>query len=158
MAHSITGKNMRFWKLRLKTTAFLLALVLLGPHENVLAGRFERSWSEDPRRGGPHCVILSRTGEHHSYKNVRNLTHPQLNDLSDVELVRTRRGTEVLLSRYYCERFFSSDPQDQFVPMTNDIYWYDKREFFHESELIPIDQWRTRYIYEKSDGSMSAPN
>lgn len=153
MAYLVTGKNMSIWKPRFKVTALLLALVLLGQHENVLAAQFERSWNEDPRHGGAHCAIYSRADRYHRYKNARDLVRPQLNDLSEVELVDRRRGKKVLLSRHYCERFFSSDPQEQFVPMTNDIYWYDKREFFHESELIPIDQWRTRYIYEKSDGS-----
>jgi len=153
MAYSVTGKNMSIWKPGFKASALLLALFLLGQHENVLAGQFERSWGEDPRLGGPHCVIYSRADSYHQYMNVRTLTHPLLSDLSGAEIVRKSRGTGVLLSRYYCDRFFSSDPQDQFVPRTNHILWYDKREFFHESELIPLDQWRTRYIYEKSDGS-----
>ncbi|MEN5206955.1 hypothetical protein ABE493_02355 [Stenotrophomonas terrae] len=153
MAHSVTGKNVSAWKSRCKTAALLVVLVLLGQSGDVPAGQFERSWSEDPRRGGLHCVILSRADSYHLYKNLGNLIRPQLNDLSDVELVSEKRGAVVILNRHYCERFFSTDPQDQYVRKANDIYWYDKREFFHESELIPIDQWRTRYIYEKSDGS-----
>ena len=153
MAHLVKGKDMSVWKQRFRAPALLAVLFFFGQNESALAWQFERSRGEDPMLGGPNCVIFSRADSYHHYRNVRDLTHPQLDDLSGVELVSAKRGRAVLLSRYYCQRFFSSAPQDQFVPMTNGVYWYDKREFFHESELTPIDQWRTRYIYEKSDGS-----
>ncbi len=153
MACLVTDKGMSCWKRRFKSIALLAALIFLGKNWSARAGQFERSWNEDPERGGSHCVVFSRTENYHRYRNVQNVMRPQLNDLSDVELVSAQRGKEVLLSRHYCERFFSVDPADQFVRKSTGMYWYDKREFFHESELVPIDQWRTRYIYEKSEGS-----
>lgn len=57
------------------------------------------------------------------------------------------------LNRAQCERFLNPE-SEFFAPTRNSYRWYDKSEFFHESELVPLEQWTTRYIYVNSFPSM----
>lgn len=129
----------------------LLALSAFQSGE-AIALAAERDWSEDPKRGDDHCLLISKTDQFHQRDGSKVLVNPLVSELDKEELVKGGRKW-LYVNRYYCERFFSDSPSDRFIKRANDIYWYDKYEFFHESELVPVDHWKTRYIYSKSSYS-----
>ncbi len=69
------------------------------------------------------------------------------------ETRRIERALGLRLNRAQCERFLNPNAQ-YFSETYNDSFWYDKSEFIHESELVPIERWTTRYIYLNSYLSM----
>ncbi|WP_269792302.1 hypothetical protein [Stenotrophomonas sp. Iso1] len=135
------------------STNFLQKLLLLHalPFGVAIAQPVERDWSEDPKSKLVHCALFSKGSQYHQYENSNYAERPEAADLGNGEHFSEDKWLRI--NRYYCERFFSEDPRDRFITMRSGVHWYDKREFFHESELVSVDYWRTRYIYEKSDPS-----
>lgn len=115
------------------------------------ARSIERDRNEDPNSTEPHCMIVSKTSSYHQYRGTRSVEFPKAADLGKGKLLDG--GEWLRINRYFCERFFSKDPNDRFVTRRGSLNWYDKNEFYHESELIPVDHWRTRYVYSKSSTS-----
>lgn len=133
------------------TSVRIMALVMIVYSSAAQAELVERDWNEDPNSTEPHCMIFSKASYFHEYKNIKSVSSPKAEDLGEGKLFKG--GIQLLVNRYFCERFFSGDPLNRFISRGGNFYWYDKNEFYHESEAISIDQWRTRYIYSKSSPS-----
>src|SRR5690606_7656710 len=110
------------------------------------------------------CMIVSRSGTYHVYENFARIHAPSIDQLSKPELVdRDGDITAFLLDVGECEHFLalSADKNSLFSISGNDLSWYLRSEFIHESELVPIDSWVTRYIVSITnndlDGDVDAP-
>ena len=133
------------------TSVRIVAVAMILYYSAAQAELVERDWNEDPGSTAPHCMIYSKTSHFHEYKKNKSVSLPTAIELGVGKLYTG--GRRLRINRYFCDRFFSKDPLDRFVARDGGFYWYDKNEFFHESEAVSIDHWRTRYIYSKSTPS-----
>lgn len=96
-----------------------------------------------------YCLVYARDYGYSEYSNRYKVAHPSLTDL---ELRRNVSKPLALgLNQKQCSDFQDKDRSDEFFfSRSSDHAWYRRSEFIHESELVPIDRWTTRYIYNNS--------
>lgn len=102
-----------------------------------------------PTSGLTYCYVYTRYAEYKEYLNNRQVSHPTLDDLE----VRRKvpRGIVLHLNQAQCADFNEgSSTGEFFASLSNRRSWYRKSEFIQESELVPLDRWTTRYIYNNS--------
>ncbi|MBN6152396.1 hypothetical protein JR065_18815 [Xanthomonas sp. AmX2] len=92
------------------------------------------------------CLVTTRGNSHHEYTNPGRKLNPTIEDLSPPRLIERPFG--LLLNKAQCDRFLAKREGEQlFSDISTSDTWYERSEFIHESELIPIKRWTTRYIY-----------
>lgn len=110
-----------------------------------------RQHSPDPEAPPRACHVYSRNSQYHEYSSPGYRINPDISELSDRRLVP--RPLRLRLNQAQCERFLNPEIV-LFSQKSESSYWYKRSEFIHESELVPIEHWETRYIYENSYPSM----
>lgn len=143
MDHSGTNIFNKYWP----------ALIILGLGGvnaiPVLANPIPRRPDVSPTSGLEYCLVYTRNNEHNEYSNLDGVIHPSLDDLA--LRLKGERPLVLGLNQLQCEGFLDKRASDEFFfSLSNVQHWYRKSEFIHESELVPLDRWTTRYIYNNS--------
>lgn len=112
----------------------------------VWAEPIQREPDSSPTSYLVYCKVYARGYEYSEYSSRQRLPHPKADDLEFKRLVERPLGLR--LNQSQCNEFLDADESHQFFfALTDNHKWYRRSEFIHESELIPIERWTTRYIY-----------
>ncbi|MBN6152394.1 hypothetical protein JR065_18805 [Xanthomonas sp. AmX2] len=115
-------------------------------HAAAASNAVLRLMDEAPNAIALNCVVTTRGSSHHEYTNPGRELNPTIEALPPPRLIERPFGLR--LNKAQCDRFLAKREGEQLFSDTSNGYrWYERSEFIHESELIPIKRWTTRYIY-----------